>query len=718
MTQNSTRRLLFFFSFAIVAGSIGFLRWRPLSATESFGKGKGMTGSPPEVHRFVSDATISVGTSFYRALAGDLRNDRVNRIVAGTDSSHYAYVFRKEGATYIEEWNNLYAAGDVVHAAAVGDVDNDGQNEFLISVRSSGMIYMYRWNGATYQKVHEQYFGGNYMPAAIFDIDRDGQNELIVDGSGAGAMISVFNYDSGSGTFLLAWSAPKGNVLQIAVGDPDNDGQLEAVVALPWDYPPGKLMIIGYDGAAYSVENTLTSFASGLGGAAVADFDGDGKQEIITGMYNVASATYPVYLVKHDGAQYNVTTLCDAGNGTFHIHAGDIDRDGLPEALVMRNGEAMVVEFRNSAYSAILMPSYGGRAGDLADMDGDNRAEMITTPTSIQIISDTAGRSYLGADLDGNGSEEIVGDLATQGLWYWISTSANWAQLTPVEPEGMSAVEIDGDGADEIAADFGSLGLWIWNGGAWAQIAGIHLQGLTAGDLDASGRDAVIADFGPTGLWWYKDGAWFQLTGGNAQEMISANFDSDGADEIAVDFGSLGLWLWNGGTWTQLSVLDANLLARVDIDGLGGQELIASFGTAGLWLWDEGTWSQLSTFSAEGVVAINGNAVAGEEIFADFGTLGLWMLTGGTWTQLSGQNADWLVASDLNNDGSGDIAGDFAGSGLWIFLSNSSWQQYSALNADDLAVADTDGDGFGELIADFGPSGVWLNNNGTWSQIK
>ncbi len=69
---------------------------------------------------------------------------------------------------------------------------------------------MYRWDGAIYQKVHEQYFGGNYMPAAIFDIDRDGANELIMDGSGAAPFISVYNYDCGGGTFVLAWSAPTG----------------------------------------------------------------------------------------------------------------------------------------------------------------------------------------------------------------------------------------------------------------------------------------------------------------------------------------------------------------------------------------------------------------------------------------------------------------------------------------------------------------------------
>ena len=36
------------------------------------------------------------------------------------------------------------------------------------------------------------------------------------------------------------------------------------------------------------------------------------------------------------------------------------------------------------------------------------------------------------------------------------------------------AGDVDGDGSDEVLADFGSLGLWLWNAGAWSQISALN----------------------------------------------------------------------------------------------------------------------------------------------------------------------------------------------------------------------------------------------------
>ncbi len=200
----------------------------------------GLLPSPPETHEFVSDASTPIAGGCYGAIAGDLRNDGVNRIVAGTWGSHYAYVFRNQGGTYVEEWSHLYGSGDNVIPVAVGDADNDGRNEFLIHVYGTGTIYMYRWDGAAYQKVHEQYFGGLYQPAAIFDIDRDGANELVVDGSGAAPYISVYNYNSS--VLPLTWPGrrPMGTPFRSRSAIPTVTGSAKPSSPSPGTIPPAR----------------------------------------------------------------------------------------------------------------------------------------------------------------------------------------------------------------------------------------------------------------------------------------------------------------------------------------------------------------------------------------------------------------------------------------------------------------------------------------------
>ncbi len=128
----------------------------------------------------------------------------------------------------------------------------------------------------------------------------------------------------------------------------------------------------------------------GLGGGAVADFDKDGKQEIINSLFNVSAAEYPIYLVKCVNGNYTVQTLYNASMGMFQIHAGDVDGDGYPEASILRNTNgSFVVEYRSGSYYVLEVVHAGaGIFGDIADVDGDGKPEILSGATGIIIISD------------------------------------------------------------------------------------------------------------------------------------------------------------------------------------------------------------------------------------------------------------------------------------------------------------------------------------------
>ncbi len=358
----------------------------PAGSQPDLGAYEHSLGTPLE--RFQVDASLPITGSARGVIAGDIRGDGLARIVVSSNSPQYIYVFGYSAGSYVEEWSDFIPdqSGRLV-PIAVGDVDNDFQNEFLVASRDS--VYMYEWNGTTYKRVLQQALAGANIPTVILDLDRDGLNEVVLGQSGS---VGIFKYQVSSNSLELVWSTAVSSSLQIAAGDVDHDGQME--VCYIETGSPGKIVVLGYDGANYVVEAEIIGFANGLGGGAIGDFNGDGKQEIITGLFNVAAASWPIYRVEYDGSTYQVSTLLsDATMGMFQAHAGDIDGDGLPEANVLRNsGNSFIVEFESSAY-VVSEAIHNGACiyGDIADVDGDGLGELVVGSDILEIVSDVLG---------------------------------------------------------------------------------------------------------------------------------------------------------------------------------------------------------------------------------------------------------------------------------------------------------------------------------------
>lgn len=135
----------------------------------------------------------------------------------------------------------------------VGDVDNDGQNELIVewkerSDRHEGTILGYRVDreGAnpiyTFMKSDRDLdLGFNEKMMCVADADNDGKNELVVStrgerrwgGRGLGHlfMFKVLSAQAIEKTLLLNFHDGKADACWPAVGDADNDGENEIVIA-------------------------------------------------------------------------------------------------------------------------------------------------------------------------------------------------------------------------------------------------------------------------------------------------------------------------------------------------------------------------------------------------------------------------------------------------------------------------------------------------------
>lgn len=62
--------------------------------------------------------------------------------------------------------------------------------------------------------------------------------------------------------------------------------------------------------------------------------------------------------------------------------------------------------------------------------------------------------------------------MGAASLWLW--NSGAWTILSGANADFMIRADLDGNGTDEVVADFGTLGLWLWNDGAWSQISSLN----------------------------------------------------------------------------------------------------------------------------------------------------------------------------------------------------------------------------------------------------
>lgn len=231
----------------------------------------------------------------------------------------------------------------------------------------------------------EAFHGG--INVATGDIDGDGQDEIITaPKAGGGPQVRVFEGDgTPRGIEIWPFHPDSRTGINVATGDVDGDGKDEITVSQEQN-GHAWVKVYRYNNSK-TVLGEWNAFDNAEVGASVAmgDIDYDGKAEIIVGAGPGGGPHIRVY--EADGTRKAIQFFAFHPDyrGGIDVSAGDIDNDGKDDIGVCQQTEqawCKVYRYNNTQTLYAQWKAYGdftvGANLDMADIDGDGKAEVVT----------------------------------------------------------------------------------------------------------------------------------------------------------------------------------------------------------------------------------------------------------------------------------------------------------------------------------------------------
>ncbi|MEK6304260.1 MAG: FG-GAP-like repeat-containing protein [Acidobacteriota bacterium] len=463
----------------------------------AFGSGIGLSniviaegGSPPEVYSGGSFSTFG-GNSYWYAL-------RYNSTTPGYDQ---VYV------------SPFFTSG--IRRIRVGDLIGDSAKEIVVAL-SNGQVILYKQNTkAVLQTVNTTITDLSGLDIA--DVDGDGANELVLCSTN-----HLYVY-SGSG--VLKWDLANVGGYDVVVAQMDNDAALEIATT------DGHVV----DGAAHSPQWTWSyGFGSRL---AAADFDNDGRQELIVGESGFVWA----YDVDQQLPKWSISEYVQA------MLVSDIDSDGHLEVLVGQGQWGSIVCYDLETQQKewfIPNPEHGVTNIAVGDVDGDGKTELLW-----------------GAGASSSGPDHLY-------VVNWETKQFEWENVHLDGPFiGPEIGDLDGDGRDEMVvistySDSGySSGRILVFDAVTRKLRGISPP--TMGGLGWTGiHDLRLRDVNADG---------------KMEILVAASFTYDGVIEI-YGFDSSNSFTLKWTNSTRPSFASFYCVDAADIDNDGEMEIIGGAG--------------------------------------------------------------------------------------------------------------------------------------------